>query len=339
MKDLMKAAVFHGKHDVRVENVPIPEVKDNEVLVKVAYCGVCGTDVHIFEGDKGCAEVHPPCILGHEFAGTIVKLGKSVTSRAKGDRVTVDPNVLCDSCKYCLEAKGHFCTHMTGIGTTTNGGFAEYVAVPAKQTHLVNANTPLETAAMTEPLACCLHGMDMCEIKAGDRVAVIGAGMIGLIMIQLARLSGATKIVAIEPVEKKRADAIKAGADEAFAPSDKTDEELCAYDFNCVIECAGLTSTISRAIAIAGKKAIVMMFGLTKPDDEVAIKPYDLFVKELTLKTSYINPYTQERALQLIESGRVDVKSMACDPIPLEKLADVLGDAKLRAQGKFIVKL
>lgn len=339
MTKMMKAAVFYGKHNVKVEEVPIPEVKENEVLIKVAYCGVCGTDVHIYEGDKGCAEVHPPKILGHEFSGVIVELGKGVTNRTVGDRVTVDPNVLCDSCPACLSAKGHFCEHMTGIGTMVNGGFAEYVAVPVKQTHLVNAKTELIKAAMTEPLACCLHGIDMCNIIAGDSVAVIGAGMIGLIMVQLARISGAGYIAVIEPVETKRKSALALGADEAFSPAEISEDELKAKNFNCVIECAGLIKTIEQAVRIAGNKATVMMFGLTKPDDAVSLKPYDLFVKELTLKTSYINPYTQARALKLIENGRVDVSSMVQPAIKLEELADVLASAEKRAKGKFVVAL
>lgn len=342
MKKLMKAAVFYGRHDMRIEQIAMPQVKENEVLIQVAYCGVCGTDVHIFEGDKGCAEVHPPIVLGHEFSGTIVKVGNKVTGRKEGDRVNVDPNVLCESCKYCLSAKGHFCEHMTGIGTMINGGFAEYVAIPAKQTHLISDKTDLQSAAMGEPLACCLHGIDMCEIRPGDRVLVIGAGMIGLLMLQLARLSGASFVAVSEPVPGKRLQAEKLGADISLDPVALGDsfEKIClSYDFNCVIECAGLVRTIEQAIAVAGKKATVMMFGLTKPNDAISLKPYDVFAKELTIRASYINPYTQKRSLALIEQNRIDVKSMVCQPIPLEELPKVLADEKLRAKGKFVVKI
>lgn len=343
MKKLMKAAVFYGKHDIRVESIPVPEVRKDEVLVKVAYCGVCGTDVHIYEGDKGCVEVHPPIVLGHEFAGEIVAVGENVRNRKVGDRVDVDPNVLCEACPACLAAKGHFCEHMTGIGTMVNGGFAEYVAVPAKQTHLVSAGTDLKAAAMTEPLACCLHGIDMCEIKAGAKVLVIGGGMIGLLMLQLARLSGSSFVAVSEPVASKRAQAEKLGADLCLDPSSTPAEEFEAeckkYNFDCVIECCGLVKTIEQAVRVAGQKAVVMMFGLTKPDAAISLKPYDVFSKELTLRSSYINPYTQARALSLIESGRVDVTSMQSEPIGLEKLFLVLSDEKERVKGKFVVQL
>lgn len=343
MKKNMKAAVFYGKNDIRIETISIPEIKADEVLIQVAFCGVCGTDVHIFGGDKGCAEVHPPIVLGHEFAGTVVAVGTDVKDRKVGDRVDVDPNVLCEACEYCLSGKGHFCRHMTGIGTMTNGGFAEYVAVPVKQTHLLSEQTSLLAASMTEPLACCLHGIDMCGIKPGDRVMVIGAGMIGLLMLQLSRLSGAAFVAVSEPAAAKRESAKALGADFCLdpmaLPAEEFERQCRSYNFNCVIECAGLPKTIEQAVRIAGNRATVMMFGLTGPDATVSLKPYEIFAKELTLRSSYINPYTQARALALIESGRVDVISMMCDPIALEELPDVLADTSLRAKGKFVVKL
>ncbi len=338
----MKAAVFYGKGDIRVEEVNKPSAKSGEVVIKVHACGICGTDVHIYSGDKGAAETTPPTILGHEFAGEVVELGEGVTSLKKGDRVCVDPNVLCGTCEYCLGGLGHFCEHMIGIGTTNNGGFAEYVAVPAQQAHKLAENTTYEQGAMTEPVACCLHGIDMCDISVGDDVAVIGGGMIGLIMLQLAKRAGAARVVVIEPVEKKRRDAEKLGAWltlDPFSCNVKEEIEKAGITrLSCVIECAGLIGTIKQAIDIAGKSSVVMMFGLTKPDDELSIKPFDVFKKEVVLKASFINPYTQARALNLINAGAVDVSSMVSEIIPLERLAEALSDPKLRATGKLIVK-
>ena len=122
-------------------------------------------------------------------------------------------------------------------------------------------------------------------------------------------------------------------------PAEEFEEKCRGYNFNCVIECCGLVKTIEQAVRAAGYKATVMMFGLTKPDDAISLKPYDVFSKELTLRSSYINPYTQARALALIESGRVDVTGMVCPPIPLEKLSEVLSDEKMRAKGKYVVQL
>lgn len=293
----MKAAVFYGKGDLRVEEAVKPVAAKGEILIKVRACGVCGTDVHIFSGDEGAAKTTPPVILGHEFSGEVEETGEGVVDFRKGDRVCVDPNVLCGECFYCKSALGHFCEHMQGIGTTVNGGFAQYVAVPAKQAYKLADGTSFEEGAMTEPVACCLHGIDMCNIRPGDDVAVIGGGMIGLIMLQLARLKGAARVVLIEPVSQKRETALKLGA---FMTVDPVKEDAKAAiaragikRLSCVIECVGLVSTIEQAIDIAGKAATVMMFGLTKPEAELKVKPFTVFQKEIVLKSSFINPYTQ----------------------------------------------
>lgn len=338
----MKSAVFYGKHDLRVEQSPMPQAGAGEVLIQVKACGVCGTDVHIFEGDKGAADTHPPCILGHEFAGVVAAVGEGVEDVAVGDRVCVDPNDTCGSCYFCKSGINHFCEHMTGIGTTVNGGFAEYVAVRAKQVYRLAEGATFEQGAMTEPVACCLHGIDMCDIQPGDTVLVIGGGMIGLIMLQLAKLAGAARVILSEPAAAKREMALSLGADAVIDPSAEEVatalEKLGAKQVQCVIECAGLPATMEQAISLVGKKGTVMMFGLTKPDDTIALKPFAVFQKEITLRASYINPYTQGRAIELINTGKVDVSSMVLSPIGLEELAGVLSDPAKRALGKYIVR-
>ncbi len=339
----MKAAVFYGKQDLRVTDLPIPQPKAGEVVIRVKACGVCGTDRHIYEGDEGAAATPSGTVLGHEFSGEIVALGEGVTAFAVGERVCVDPNKLCNQCAYCKNALGHFCTDMVGIGTTVHGGFAEYCAAPVSQLYRIPDGTTFEQAAMTEPVACCLHGMDMCDIAAGDTVLIIGAGMIGLIMVQLAKLRGATNIIVSEPVADKRAHAAQLGADVCIDP---TQEDVAAVlraqgveRVATVIECVGRPATMEQAIALAGKKSTVMFFGLSKPDEEIRVKPFELFKKEIVLKSSFINPYTMQRALELIASGRVDVSSMIYAVKPVEELSGILGDGATFAQGKYIIKV
>ena len=337
----MRSAVFYGKHDLRVEEYPVPVVGKDEVLVRVKVCGVCGTDVHIYEGDKGAAEVTPPTILGHEFAGIVEAAGENVTKYKKGDRVCVDPNAYCGKCDFCKEGKAHYCTDMIGYGTTVNGGFAEYCSVKESQIYLLGEHTSFEQGAMAEPVACCLHGIDLCEIKPGSSVLVIGGGMIGLLMIQLARLSGAARVVLIEPVEGKRKMGERLGADLSIDPTGKNVAEVLQKNgmgqIETVIECVGRTNTIEQAIELAGNKAVVMMFGVTKPDAAISLKPYEVFRKELTLRASYINPYTQKRALALIDSGKLDVTSMICGNCRLEELENILGNPSVRAMGKYLI--
>ncbi len=333
----MKSAVFYGKHDLRVEEHPMPEVGPHDVLIQVEACGVCGTDVHIYEGDKGAAEVTPPTILGHEFSGVIREVGSEVKKYKAGDRVCIDPNCYCGACDPCRNGVAHFCENMMGYGTTVNGGFAEYCAVDERQVYLLGENTTFEQGAMAEPVACCLHGIDMCEIQPGQQVVIIGGGMIGLLMLQLAKLAGAAKVALLEPVENKREVGRKLGADVCIDPVKEDVKERLAENgmdwVNVVIECVGRPSTIEQAIEIAGNKAVVMMFGLTKPDEEIAVKPFQVFQKELVLKASYINPYTQKRALDLINSGRLDVSSMVYEVCSLDKLEEILSRPEVRAKG------
>ena len=337
----MKAAVFYGKHDIRIEEISTPEIGERDVLIRVRACGVCGTDVHIFNGDEGAAKSPPHTVLGHEFSGEVIRAGAKVSGVSAGDRVCVDPNKLCGQCDYCRSGIGHFCEHMVGIGTTVDGGFAEYCAVPESQVYKFGPELTCEKAAMTEPVSCCIHGIDLCEIECGGTVAVIGCGMIGLIMIQLARLRGAAKIIAVEPVESKRKQALSLGADVAVNPTGcDVPKALAAAGVQrvgTVIECVGKTGTIGTAVEIAGRHSIVMMFGLTAPADTVQIRPFELFKKEITLKASYINPYTFSRALALIESGKIDVSSMVHAVAPVEKLPAILSDPGLRAKGKYLI--
>lgn len=337
----MKSAVFYGKHDLRIEDRAMPAVGKDDLLIKVRACGVCGTDVHIFEGDKGAADCPPNTVLGHEFAGEVVAVGENVHTFAVGDTVCVDPNDWCGECDPCRSGLAHFCEHMNGIGTTRDGGFAQYVSVPKKQAYKFTRDITFAEAAMTEPVACCLHGIDLCEIQPSSVVLVIGGGMIGLLMVQLAKLAGAREVILLEPVKAKREMGKTLGADLCI---DSLQEDVPAVlaangvgRIDTVIECVGLPSTICQAIDLAGYASTVMMFGLTKPDDTIPLKPFQVFQKEITLKASFINPYTQGRAIALINAGKIDVSSMVCELAPLSKLPQILADPALRRLGKYII--
>ena len=337
----MRSAVFYGRHNLRIEERSIPVPGPEDVLIQVKACGICGTDVHIYEGDKGAAEVTPPTILGHESSGVIHEVGSKVKRFHVGDRVCIDPNHYCGACDFCRNGEVHFCEHMTGYGTTVDGGFAEYCAVNQSQVYLLGENTSFEQGAMAEPVACCLHGIDMCGIQPGHQAVIIGGGMIGLLMLQLAKLAGAAKVALLEPVESKRVMGKKLGADVCIDPL-HDDISICLKEagftwVRTVIECAGLPQTMEQAIDIVGKKGTVMMFGLTKPDAQIAVKPFQIFQKELTLKASYINPRTQQRAMELIDSGLLDVQSMVCETIGLDQLENVLHSPSMRTAGKYIV--
>ncbi|WP_314061960.1 zinc-dependent alcohol dehydrogenase family protein [uncultured Vagococcus sp.] len=337
----MKSAVFYGEKKLSVEERKRPVVSMGEVLIEVKACGICGTDVHIFEGDEGAAPTPENTVLGHEFAGIVTEIGEGVKELRVGDRVAVDPNALCGSCYFCQRGEGHYCEHMVGTGTTVDGGFSQFCLVTPKQLYLLAETTSFSQGAMAEPLSCCIHGVDLCQIKTGDTVVVVGGGMIGLLNLQLAKLSGASTIILIEPIEEKRQQGLSLGATLTIDPFSENPKDVLSSrqikNVQVVIECVGRPETIKQSIELAGKQGMVMMFGLTKPDEEITIKPFEFFQKEITLKSSFINPYTMGRAIDLINQGRVDVASMIEEVVPLENLPEILGNQKLRSKGKYIV--
>ena len=174
----MKAAVFLGNKTFRLEDRPLPDCAPGQVLIRNWAAGVCGTDVHIFHGEPGSADVNPPVVLGHEYAGEVVAVGEGVADLKPGDHVAVDPNIYCGACAPCRTGKKQLCPHMEAVGVTMDGGFAEYSLVPYRQAIRVDSSVPFEHAAMMEPLACCLHGIDRAEIRPGQSVCVVGGGAI-----------------------------------------------------------------------------------------------------------------------------------------------------------------
>ena len=339
---IMKAAVFCGKSKIKVMEVEKPQPALDEVVIQVKACGVCGTDMHIYEGSEGAAKTVPPIILGHEFSGIISETGKDAKSVKVGDRVCVDPNDMCGKCYYCRIGRKHFCENMIGIGTTINGGFAQYCKVSEKQVYKISDGISFEEAAMGEPVSCCLHGIDLAGVKAGDTVMIIGGGAIGQIMLQLAKISGASTIILIEPVKWKRELGYKLGADIAIDPIGENVEdklrELEIEHIDVAIECVGLKNTMEDAIKYVSRGGTVMMFGLTDPECTIPLKPFDIFKREITIKASYINPYTMKRALSLIESRKINVKDIITDKVDIDDINDVFERGMYKGRGKIIVK-
>jgi len=322
----MEAAVFYGKGDIRYDDAyPMPEVKDNEVLIRVKACGVCGTDLHIFAGAQGATQCNPPVILGHEFSGIVEAVGAAVTRVSVGRHVTVNPNISCEACTYCRRGDPHFCEEMSATGINHDGGFAQYCAVLEKQVHVLPDHVSFEEGAMCEPISCCLHGIDLAGIRCGDTVMIIGGGTIGMIMLQLARMGGAATTILLETNEKRFALARALGADHVLNPI-KDDvqaalQTICRGDVRVVIECVGRAETVENAIAYAGKAATVLIFGLTDPDCAIPYQPFAAFKKELTIKTSYVNPNTQGRAADIIASGRLNLADLISDRVALKDAA------------------
>ncbi len=328
---MMRAAVFYGERDLRIDKRPRPVPRAGQVLLKVLACGVCGTDHHIYHGDF---ETHPPVVIGHEYTGEVVAVGDGVEDLAVGDRVAIDPNISCGRCRYCQRGAIHMCEWLTALGVDIDGGFAEYSLAPRAQCYPFDENLSAVEAAMTEPLACCVHGIDLAEIAPGDRVAVIGGGAIGLMLAQLARFSGASQVLVSDPLSKRRQLALELGADAVVDPllEDPLASGGCLRGgADVVIEAVGSKDTTRQAIDWAARGATVLWFGVTPPGQTVPVEPNLLFRKELTVRGARINPHTHSRALALLESGRVQVAPLITDTIALERLPELLDNGSGQA--------
>lgn len=338
----MKASRFLGNKTFAVADLPTPHAGPGELVLRNQVCGVCGTDVHIYHGEPGSADVNPPVVLGHEYSGEVVEVGEGVTGFAVGDHVTVDPNIYCGHCAYCQNGKKQLCPSMEAIGVTRDGGFAQYSRIPASQAFKLEPTVPWEAAAMAEPLACCLHGIDLAGIQVGDKVCVVGGGAIGLLMVQLAKLSGASQIVLSEPNEKRRQVGLQLGANAAIDPTRPDAQEAFAQVLgggaNVVIECVGNVPAVKSAFQFAGKGATVLLFSVPKVDAIFDLPLFDVYKKELTIKGSFVNPDTHARAVALINSGKVDFGPIITHRFTLDQLPEAIAMQMSDASIKVVVE-
>jgi 2-desacetyl-2-hydroxyethyl bacteriochlorophyllide A dehydrogenase len=327
----MKAngSFFLGNKTFEVRQMEFGPLGDGEVLIRNMAAGICGTDVHIYHGEAGSAEVVPPIVLGHEFSGVVEAIGSGVTTVKVGDHVTLDPNIYCGQCLPCRMGKKQNCEHLFALGVNVNGGFAEYCRAPQAQCFVLDPALPFDVGAMTEPLACALHGIDRAAIQPGQTVLVIGGGTIGLLMVQLARLSGASCIILSEPIAMRREIGLTVGADAAVDPinenlNERIHEISGRSGVDVVIECVGKTFATKQAIEAAGFGATVLLFSVPQLDATVPLPLFDVYKKELKIMGSFINPDTHQRAVNLLNSGRLQIQELITHTYGLSKVEDAI---------------
>ena len=321
----MKALVVDGPRKHRVAEVPRPEPQEREVLIRVDSCGFCGTDFHIYEGRYFA---NYPLIIGHEISGKVVEVGKRVTRFKVGQTVAVDPNISCGYCRFCAKGKVHLCENLDNVGVRRDGGFAEYVTVWENNVYPISGKVDLEAASLIEPLSCCVHGADIAGVATADKVVLIGVGPVGLIMLQLIRITGAAEVLVIDPIDEKREIAERLGADYTLDPRgidiQKSVSEKLGKPPDVVVECVGSQATMDLAWQMADLGGRVVWFGVSDPDVEVAVKPYEVFRKEISIAGSYINPFTFARAIELLEANQVDLKSLITHRFSLDEFPQAL---------------
>ncbi|HVG46638.1 MAG TPA: alcohol dehydrogenase catalytic domain-containing protein [Rubellimicrobium sp.] len=328
----MQAARFIEVGRMDVGGLPDPEPARGEVLVQVAAAGICGTDRHILKGEFPS---RPPVVLGHEFAGTVVALGEDVTTHKVGDLVACDPNIACGTCPPCLLGRINLCENLVAVGVHRDGGFAEFSAFPAHRAIPLPAGLGLREAAFSEPLACCIHALDVAAIRPGERAIVIGGGVIGLLCVQLARLAGAEVLLLTRSTDRRRiGEAVGAQASVA------TPEDARAYwarGADVVLECAGVGETVAEAPRLAARGGRVVVVGVLAKGETVAIEPFDLLVREVDLRMAFVNPFTQSRALHLLASGAIRTAPLITREIGREELPSVLASRPGPTEVKVLV--
>ena len=322
MKAVVKTA--KGYDNMSLEIVEEPTVKDDQVKIKVAYTGICGTDIHTFTGEY--KNTKTPVVIGHEFSGTVVEVGRDVTNLKVGDRVTSETTFsTCGSCKYCLEKDYNLCSERRGIGTQVNGSMAEYVISREESVHLLPDSISFEAAALTEPLACCVHAaLEKTEIEQDDKVLVFGPGPIGLLLCQVAKAQGAFVILCGITKDKKRLELAKSlGVDVIIDTIVEDADKIIAshtdgYGADKVFECSGAVPALNQGLRLTKKKGTFVQVGIfpnkINPCDQDAIVQRELNY----VGTRSQKPSSWNLAIDLLENRKIDAEKMITKIVPLD---------------------
>lgn len=328
----MKAAVWYGQKDVRVVDVPEPKISHGTVKIKVAYCGICGSDLH--EYLKGPVLIPskphpltgkmPPLTLGHEFSGQVVEVGEGVTRFNKGERVTVDACLVCHECHWCKKAQYNLCAKLGSTGLCQDGAFAEYVVVPDYTCYKIPQEMSDEAGAFVEPLAVATHAVKRGKIVPGDIVAIVGGGPIGLLVMQVAKASGASKVFVVEPMESRRKLAYELGATKVYDPAQGDAGKMIHQDTDglradLVFECVGKAETVDTAIKLSGKGARIVIVGIFSAPVQFHFARMQAHEKELIGSSAYPNEFPA--AISFLADGRVNIKPLITGKI---KLGDII---------------
>jgi D-arabinitol dehydrogenase (NADP+) len=323
----MRAVRYSAPRRFEIADLPDPHPGPGEVRVAMTIAGCCGTDVHIHEG--GFFSRYP-LTPGHEIVGEIDELGAGVHDLRRGQRVAVDNTVLCGTCRACRRDEPLFCRNFHSLGVTDDGGFAEYVVASAAKCFPVDDLSP-EQAVVVEPLACAVHGMDVLALRPGSDVCVLGAGPTGLLLTQLLVHGGAARVTVAAPSASKLERARALGADEtvlvqrgAFAQGQAALAALAPEGFDAVIEATGATDVLAGCPALSADGGTILVYGMAGNEEQVALRPYEIFKRQLTLKGSFAQTHCFDRAIAYLRSGRVRVDGLVTHRFALDRYGDAL---------------
>jgi 2-desacetyl-2-hydroxyethyl bacteriochlorophyllide A dehydrogenase len=335
----VKAVQLQSIGKVAFTEVPDPEPNDGEVLVRVTAAGMCGSDRHLVSGEYPGS---PPVVLGHEFEGVVVSadLGSLVKV---GDRVTVDPNIPCGACENCTRGLVAHCVSLSAYGVDRDGGFADFARVKASQLYVLPRELEEYLGAFSEPISCCLRAMDLAVVQPGYRVAVVGGGVMGQLLVQLARLAGATEVILSTRQLERRALAETLGASASIDPTARDIKDavsglggLAPGGVDVVFDAAGAPGSLEQAVAIVRPAGSVIVVGAAPQEMVTQIHSFDIFQREIRIQGSHLNPFTHGRAAQLVASGVLRLEPLITRVVGLGELTAALQRSPERGEVKVI---
>ena len=307
----MNSLIVEKPGETRVQDLPIPDCGTRDVLIRVDASGICGTDVHIYRGEYlGSYPITP----GHESAGSVERVGSGVTGFTPGDRVAFEPNISCGTCLACLSNRQNFCENWQGIGVTRAGSMSEFVLAP-EQNVFSTAGIPSEVACFMEPLSCVLHGIQKANIKLGDHILILGAGPIGLLLLQAAKLLGATSSTVLERNISRARLAESYGAETIAHDLSDLDRDC----FDVVIDATGSIPVLERAIEFVRYGGTLLFFGVAPTGEQMRIEPFLIFRKGLTIVSSYTSRRNSHQAIEMLGTGAIAVEELVSHRLSLQE--------------------
>ncbi len=309
----MKCVVIPKPGEVILSEREIPAPVPGEVLIRVMASGICGTDIHIYNGEY---LGDYPVIPGHEFSGLVTAVGSEVRRFKVGDRVAVEPNISCNNCVHCLNNRQNFCLNWQAVGVTLPGGMEQYVTVP-EQAAFDIGDLPFEQGAFMEPLSCVIHGIERAQIELADQVAILGAGPIGNLILQVARLQGASQVTMLENNPGRATLARQMGAD--LVVDRMEDFPLDSYDV--VIDATGVIPLMNCTIDLARKGGTVLLFGVPPAGKNLEVEAFKIFRKGLTLFSSFTSVRNSFQAVDLLRTHQVSVEPLISHRLPLDEIS------------------
>ena len=323
----MRAGIIDAPGKIRVGDVADPTPQAGELLIRVAACGVCGTDLHILDGESPLARY--PVIPGHEFAGEVVAMGSGITQgrgEAKikvGSRVAVEPNLNCGHCEFCRTGHENLCINYFALGVTTSGAIAQYVVVPWEKAYVLPDAVSLREAALIEPISCAVHGMHMLNPQSGDTFLIVGAGTMGLLLLQLAVRGGASRIVMVDVNTQRLERAENLGATRVYTDIGRALKDEPS-GFNCVIDATGVPAVIENAFTAVKRGGKFMIFGVAPDEARISLSPFRIYNDEITVLGSMAVLFSFQPALDLLSAGVINTEAMLTTALPLDDFAEAI---------------